>query len=127
LFSPKNRNTTFSEILQNNPDAQRLHFLVSPSVIGYLKQMNGTIPDILNNLGKHFLKFSNFQFEIVNSHLTDMSKHQVAVNFYSEPLTWIDTIGDFLLVSEQSPSSAEFQTHLFQIQPYLTIQTLKQN
>jgi hypothetical protein len=127
LFNPEKRYQTFAEILQNNPEAHRLHFLVSPSIVGYLKQMNELIPDVLNNLGKHFLKFSNFQFEIVNSHLKDVSKHKVAINFYSDPLIWLDTVADLLLVSDQHTSDQEFQTHMFRLQPYLTIQTLKIN
>jgi hypothetical protein len=127
LFNQEKKFKTFAELLQDNPDAQRLHFLVSPAVVGYLRQLNGTIPDILNNIRKHFLKFSQFQFEIINSNLLDRSKHQIAINFYSEPLTWLDTIGDYLLVTDQDASTSEVQTQIFKLQPYLTINSLKQH
>jgi hypothetical protein len=127
LFNPEKKFKTFAELLQNNPDAQRLHFLVSPAVVGYLRQLNGIIPDILNNVRKHFLKFSQFHFEIINSNLLDKSKHQIAINFYSEPLTWLDTVGDHLLVTDEEAYKSEVQTQLFQLQPFLTIHSLKQN
>jgi hypothetical protein len=55
---------TFSELIANVPAAEKLHFLVSSAVIGYLKQLNGKIPDILNTQGKQFLSFTNYMFEI---------------------------------------------------------------
>lgn len=85
-FNPGNAYRSFGEILHYVPNAERLHFLVSGAVTGYLHQLNERMPDILNNLGRHFLRFNRFQFELINSDLTDKSKHQVAINFVSEPL-----------------------------------------
>lgn len=126
LYNQEKKYRTFAQLLQHEPGAEQLHFLVSAAVIGYIRQLNETVPDILNNLGKHFLGFTKFQFEIINSDLQDKTKHQVAINFYSEPLVWHDTIGHFLLVSDKTAAEmGEFQTHLLGIQPYLTIHTLQ--
>ncbi|MDQ3290069.1 MAG: hypothetical protein M3Q05_02145 [Bacteroidota bacterium] len=125
LFNQEKKYRTFAELLQHAPGAEKLHFLVSAAVMGYLQQLNEIVPDIINNLGKHFLHFNQFQFEIINSDLLDKSKHQVAVNFYSEPLIWHDTIGNYLLVSSQKEESGQALTHLFQMQPYLSIYSLK--
>lgn len=124
LYNQEGKYRTFAELQQHVSGTEQLHFLVSAAVIGYLRQLNDTIPDIVNNLGKHFLKFSKYQFEIINSDLQDITKHQVAFNFYSEPLTWHDTIGNFLLVSEKSTTVGEIFTNLFQLQPYLNIHSL---
>ncbi|NJO24941.1 MAG: hypothetical protein HC867_02845, partial [Bacteroidia bacterium] len=69
--------------------------------------MNGIIPDIKNTLGRQFLSFKNFRFEIINSDITDKSRHNVAINFYSEPLIWHDTIAQICLFSfaKTSPQS----------------------
>ncbi|MEJ7680773.1 MAG: hypothetical protein WKG06_23560 [Segetibacter sp.] len=111
----------------NVPGADKLHFLVSASVVGYVKQLNNIVPDILNNLGKHFLPFKNFRFEIINSDIKNKMAHQAAINFYSEPLLWHDTIGNNLLVSVKNnePDKEEFLTEMFQLQPMLSIYTLK--
>lgn len=125
LYNQEKRYRTFGELLHYAPGADKLHFLVSAAAVGYLQQLNGLVPDILNNLGKHFLKFSKFQFEIINSDLLEKNKHQVAINFYSEPLVWHETIGTYLLVSEQLEASTETLTNLFQLQPYLAIHSLQ--
>ncbi|MDO7846888.1 hypothetical protein Q5H92_11010 [Hymenobacter sp. M29] len=126
-FNPENRYRSFGEILHYMPGAERLHFLVSGAVTGYVQQLSERMPDILNNLGRHFLRFERFQFELINSDLQDQSKHQVAVNFVSAPLHWHDTVGPFLLVSEATavPAAGEVLTHLVQLQPFLSIYSIQ--
>ncbi|MDQ1140298.1 hypothetical protein [Pedobacter agri] len=65
---------TFAELLMHVPGADKLHFLVSAAITGYLRQLNGIIPDILDNLGRRFLTFENFKFEIINSDFNDIEK-----------------------------------------------------
>lgn len=119
--------TSYAELTRNFPDAQKLPAMVAPSVSGYVQQLGGIIPEILNTLGRRFLKIKSFQFEIINSDINDRDKHVVAINFFSEPLLWHDTIDNYLLVSQQNNGAtdgAEVMTELFQLQPYLNIQTL---
>ena len=99
---------------------------MSTAATGYIRQLNEIIPDVLNNLGKHFLTFNTFQFEIINSDLQDIKKHQIAINLYSLPLIWHDTIGNYLLVSEKrNETGGQAFTHLFQLQPYVSIYSLQ--
>jgi hypothetical protein len=90
--------------------------------------MEGVIPDILNNLGKHFLRFTDCRFEIINSDIKNKTGHQVAINFFSEPLNWYDTPGGYLLISPLSGEKSEdgILTHLVQLQPFLSIYSLKE-
>jgi hypothetical protein len=124
-FNQQQQYRTFGQLLLHAPGAEQLHFLVSAAVRGYLQQLGGLVPDVLDNLGRHFLRFSKFQFEIINSDVLDKSRHQVAVNFYSEPLRWHDTVGAYLLVSEEPATGAERLTNMFQLQPYLIIHSLQ--
>ncbi|UOQ99095.1 hypothetical protein MUN81_06280 [Hymenobacter sp. 5317J-9] len=125
-FNPENRYRTFGEMLHHVPGADRLHFLVSGAVTGYIQQLGERMPDISDNLGRQFLRFQRFQFELINSDLQDPSKHQVAVNFVSEPLRWHDTVGQFLLVSPvaAAASGGEVLTHLVPLQPFLSIYSI---
>jgi hypothetical protein len=124
-FNPEKKYNTFAELMAHVPDADRLHFLVTPAIIGYLKQLNGKVPDIANNIGKTFLPFKNFKFEIVNADITDKSKLQVAVNFISDPLTWHDTIGNQLLVTiNNEPENGETRTEMVSLQPFLSIYSI---
>jgi hypothetical protein len=127
LYNQEKKYSTFGELIAYVPNSEKLHFLVSGSVVGYLKQLNRKVPDILNNSGKLFLTFSNYKFEIINSDIKDKSKHQVAVNFMSEPLTWYDTIGNQLLVALDTTSvNDEILTEQFAMQPFLSIYSLKE-
>ena len=125
-FNQEKRYRSLAELLQHAPGAAQLPFLVSGAVRGYLQQLNGLVPDVVDNLGRYFLKFTQFQFELLASDVLDQARHQVAINFYSEPLVWHATVGPYLLVSDPpGPAPAnEISTRLFQIQPYLAIHSL---
>jgi len=129
LYNQEKKYSTFGDLIANVPNAEKLHFLVSASIVGYLKQLNGKVPDILNASGKHFLPFKSYRFEIINSDMKSKEKHQVAINFLTEPLTWYDTIGTQLLVAlpdSNSKEGEEILTELFSMQPFLTIHSLKE-
>lgn len=118
VFDPSGNHPQFSRLLRAVPDAEKLHHRVSASVIGYLRQLDGVIPDITDSLGLRVLRFTNFHFEIINSATNDKTAHQVAVNFFSHELYWIDTIGDRLLLSPVTHPSKPF---LLGLQPFLNI------
>ena len=125
-FNQEQKYRTFGELLHYVPGADRLHGLASGAVISYLQQLGGVVPDVLDNLGRRFLKFDKFQFELINSDLLDPSKHQVAVSFFTEPLVWHDTVGAFLIVSPLGAAAGEVKlVHTFQLQPYLAIHTIQ--
>jgi hypothetical protein len=130
-FSQGTTYTSFAELVRNVPDAQRLTGMITPSVTGYIQQLGSIIPDILNNIGRRFLTFDRFQLEIINSDINDKEKHQVAVNFYSAPLIWHDTIDSYMLISDHAPKSQPLAendsilTNLIQLQPYLNISSLQ--
>lgn len=128
-YNPDKKYFTFAELKHNVHNADKLHFLVSASVNNYLKQLNGVVPDILNNLGKLFLPFKNYRFEIIDSDIRDKSKHRIAIEFVSEPITWIETIDNLLLaevVRAGSIGDDGIFTEMFAMQPYLSIHRLKQ-
>jgi hypothetical protein len=127
-YNQEKKYNSFGELIQNVPDAEKLHFLVSAAIVGYLKQLDGVIPDILNNLGKHFLKFTGYRFEIINSDIKNKTNHQVAINFFSEPLAWYNTVGRYLLVSPLNGEKNEdgILTDLVQLQSFLSIYSLKE-
>jgi len=118
-----------SELLTTAPASEKLHFLVSAAVVGYLQQLGEQIPDIRDNLGKQFLRFKNYRFEIIESDTTNKSNHCVAIHFFSEPLTWHETIGNYLLLSQikEKPAADGVLTHLLQLQPQLSIYSLKED
>jgi hypothetical protein len=125
-FNQAQKYRTFGELLHHVPGADRLHGLASGAIIGYLQQLGGMVPDVLDNLGRRFLRFEKFQFELINSDLLDPGKHQVAVNFFTAPLVWHATVGAYLIASPLGPAAGEAAAvHTFQLQPYLAIHTIQ--
>ena len=127
FYNQEKKYNSFSELIINVPAAEKLHFLVSAAITGYLQQLNETIPDILNNMGKHFLQFKNYRFEIIDSDINNKSNHRVAISFFSGLMIWHDTIDGYLLVSPVHDEKNEdgILTHLVQLQPFLGIYSLK--
>ncbi|HWB28201.1 MAG TPA: hypothetical protein VG738_22165 [Chitinophagaceae bacterium] len=129
LYNKEKKYTTFSEILANVPGAEKLHFLVSASVTGYIKQFNGFIPDIINTAGKTFLPFKQCRLEIIQSDITNAAKHRIAINIITEPLLWLDTIGNMLLISTETGKAGtqeEVLTEIITSQSQLNIHSFKQ-
>lgn len=127
LYNREKKYNSFAEILHNVPAAEKLHFLVSAAVTGYVQQLKGVIPGVLDNLGRHFLSFDSYRFEIISSDIKNKAQHKVAINFISQPLVWHYTIGNYMLVSEAGQETTEEGelTHLVEMQPFLNIHSLK--
>ena len=128
LYNKERKYSSFAELTANVPNAEKLHFLVSASITGHLKWLNGKLPDILNNTGQLFLPFKNYRFDIIQSDIKDKSKHRVAINFITEPLVWHDTIHNQLLVSVAANDNTgeEILTEQFSLQPFLSIYSLSE-
>jgi len=123
LFNTEKKYTRFSELLNADTRAEKLHFLVSAAARGYILQLRGKVPDIKNKLGRTFLSFSNFQFEIIESGVDDIRQHVVAVSFCTDPLIWYSTIGDDLLLTESMEEPLMIQQ--LQLQPFLSIYSIQ--
>lgn len=129
-YNQDGRYTTFQELLDNVPNADRLHYQTSTAAIGYIRQLNGIIPEIANASGKLCLPFTQFMFEIIQSHVQNKDAHRVAISFYSEPLTWLDTLGNALLITygdqrEAIRAGKVVDTDMVTLQPYLTISSFQ--
>jgi hypothetical protein len=127
LYNQEQKYNTFAEMLLNVPNADKLHFLVSGAIMGYIQQLKGIIPDVLDNLGRRFLTFENFRFELINSDINKIEKHKIGINFFSKPQIWHDTIDNQLLISQlkTEEEGEEIFTNLFQISPYVSIYSIK--
>ncbi len=126
-FNEGGKYSSFGEMLHNNPSAEQLHFLTSAAAVGYVKQLNNIMPDVKNTLGKRFLPFSNFKFEIINSDIKDIKKHRVAVSFYSNPVQWITTVGNAMILAvNNTVENDELLTDTFVVPSFVSIYSIKQ-
>lgn len=128
-FDQSGQSLTFQEILDNNPRADQMHYLVSTAAMSYLKGLK-FIPDIINTEGVECLTFQNFKFEIIQSHTRQKELHQIAITFYSDALTWIDTVHNHFLVtygdmSQSIKAGQEVATDLIPLQDNLSVAFFK--
>lgn len=129
-FDKERKYATFKEMLQNIPKADQMHYLVSTAAIGYIRQLNETIPWVLNTGGKPCLSFKNFRFEVLQSHIAQKDQHKIAIYFYSEPITWIGTVGSRLLFAQgdclqKLRDGQEIETDMLELSPELFIASIK--
>jgi hypothetical protein len=116
--NPKN---SFRELLAENEKAEKLHYLVGIAANGYVQQLNGNLHRVSDVLGNHFFPFINYQLDIVNTDIRDITKHKIGITFYSPLLTLIDTINGCYLISKTTDETNTYETLMFSIQPNLAI------
>lgn len=122
LFNSKeNPKSTFRELLNENEKANQLHFLVGMAAGGYVEQLKGNFHRVTDALGSSFFPFTNFQLDIINTDITDSSKHKIGITFYSPLLVLLDTINNHYLVSTEVEKENGFQTLMFAMLPNLSI------
>ncbi|RRB02881.1 hypothetical protein [Larkinella rosea] len=125
-LDPAGKFPTFRLLKEHVAGADQLHYLTSTAAIGYIRQLNDLIPDVANRFGKRCLPFQQFRFEIIDSHIQDKSQHKISIWFYSDPVTWIDTVENNLLIAcgdktAELPTGDELQTDLIPLSPFLSI------
>lgn len=128
LYDQQDKYNRFADLLHHHPAAEKLHYLVSTAVTGYIKQLNGIVPDITDVLGKRVVPFTQYRFEIINSNSIHKNEHSVAINFYSEPLQLQQVIGECLVVSPVDNVTDEYgyqAVSTIRLQPFLSIAYLK--
>ncbi|HEY8937059.1 MAG TPA: hypothetical protein VIM65_17650 [Cyclobacteriaceae bacterium] len=126
-FDQEAKYQTFSELITNVPRAdQQMHYLVSTAAAGYLKQLNERIPDVPNLSGKPCIPFKKFKFEILQSNRKIKDHHSVLIQFYSEPLLWLDSIGNQLIIAlGEAYNGGEVETEMINLIPGLSVHSYK--
>jgi len=89
---------TFSEMVANDGKANSLHYKCGLSIAPHIDGLKSRIPVLTDNAGNH-IKFVNRQFHIIESDITDISKHRVSVTYLTDLMTLIDNIGEYLVLA----------------------------
>ncbi|WP_395632916.1 hypothetical protein [Flavobacterium sp.] len=122
LFNDKeNPHKTFRELLSANEKASQLHFLVGIAANGYVEQLKGNFHRVYDILGNNYFPFVNYQLDIINTDITDISKHKIGITFFSPLLILVDQINNCYLVSKEVEKNNNFETLMFAIQNNLSI------
>ncbi len=112
-YNPGMRCATFSEMVNNDIRANSLHYKCGFPVSEYIDALKNRIP-VLSDNGGNPIKFINRQFHIVESDITDISKHRVAITYMTDIMTLVDNIGEYLVLAygNKSESILNWQTEL---------------
>lgn len=122
LFNSKeNPKATFRELVSDNDQANQLHFLVGMAANSYVEQLKGSFHRVTDVLGNNFFPFTNYQLDIINTDITDSSKHKIGITFYSPLLVFLEIINNHYLVSSEVDKENGFHTLMFPMQPNLSI------
>ena len=124
--SKENPKNTFRELLSENEKAVQLHYLVGISADNYVQQLKGNLYRITDILGNNYFPFTNYRFDIINTDITDISKHKIGITFYSPLLTYLGMIDNHFLLSKNTGESNEFETFMIAAQANLSVCYLKE-
>lgn len=112
---------TFSKIKANDGCANSLHYKLSFSVGHFIAQLNSKMPVIKDNRGNK-ISFEVANFELIESHIEDMSLHKVAINYETGLLSLIGIMGEYLLLApDDLPEHGPIETFVLRMQPDLSI------
>lgn len=123
-YNQDNRFTTFSQLVNNNPKANSLHYKVGFAVGLYVKDLNNIIPALKDSLDKTIVPFTAHQFEIIDSDITNKAAHKVAITYTSPALLLLDTIGDYFLLSNNEKvnvTNEPVETYMLKMRNSLSI------
>ncbi|TDO29190.1 hypothetical protein [Sediminibacterium goheungense] len=98
VYNPEQKLTRFSQMKAIDGRANSLHYKSGFAVSGYLESLNKAIPGFANEAGQPVL-FESYRFEVIESDITDISKHQVAVHYITGNLSVLGVLGDKLLLA----------------------------
>lgn len=112
----------FWELLSKNPQAAKIPSLLSPSIAGYVAQLNGEIKSLPDVLGNTFFPVESFKPDLISSHTEDPSRHKIGITFYTPELLLIDIIEQaYLLSKNRMPAENGFDTFMFGFHPQVAI------
>jgi hypothetical protein len=98
-YNQQSKASLFTDIIKQNAAAQKLHYSVSVAAVGYIRQLQGVIPGLLNAQGKIIVPFKNFKFNIIESDITNSKLHRIEIIFISEPIILIDFFNNHYLIA----------------------------
>lgn len=122
LYNRKeNPAATFRELLAENPNAEKLHYLTGLAANSYIQQLKGHFYKMPDVLGNNFFPFEGYRLDVINTDITDITKHKIGITFFSPLLTYLGTINNCYLVSANTAVTEGYDTLMFPVQPQLAI------
>lgn len=125
FYNQNSQYSTFKEMVEAIPAAAKINYLVSTAAHGHIQWFKDKLPDVLNSNGKRFLPCTKFSFDILQAHVTKKNEFSCKIEFVSQPMYWIDTLQDRLLISIDPIHEESVETELIALPPNVKISSFK--
>jgi hypothetical protein len=97
-YNPGNRLKTFSEMKNNDGRSNSLHYKLSFAIGYFIETLKNKIPVLTDNLGNS-ITFEMPKFELIESDITTIEEHKIALNYITGELTLLNTLGEYLVLT----------------------------
>ncbi|MBB6128489.1 hypothetical protein [Mucilaginibacter lappiensis] len=98
-YNPNQEFNTFTALKAHDGRANSLHYKLSFAVGHFIQTLDNKIPGLSDNLGNP-VKFEIPQFELIESHINDISSHKVAITYTTGILTLVNQLAEFMVLAE---------------------------
>lgn len=113
--------TTFGQMKDADGRANSLHYKLSFAVGHFIQLLKGRIPGPGDNLGNSLL-FETPKFELIDSDITDFSKHKVAIHYMTGDLTLLNSFGEYMVLAQGLvPELTDSETFTIKMQDGLSV------
>ena len=127
-FNANNQFNNWNDLISAVPKAaQNVPYKTAFAIGLYVKNLNGIIPGLVDQLGFP-VSFKTYQLQIIESDFSQRNKHKIALHYTTDTFVLIDTIGDYLLLSTETEiTDNTISTFMLKLQPNLSITSYSTN
>lgn len=121
-YNADGRIQRFTELCKKDGRAHSLHYKAGFAVAGLIGQLDNKLSILQDGIARPFA-FSTYRFEIIESDISDFSRHKIAVHYISFPLVLLATIGNNLLLAPEDKwvTDESSPSFLLPVQPGMDI------
>ncbi len=112
VYNPEGKLDNFTQMKQQDGRANSLHYKTGFAADGFIGTLKNVIPHYKDNIGKA-INFESYHFELLESSVSDKSKHAVAVHYTTPRLILHQTIGEYMVLGNEEESTKETFTVKF--------------
>jgi hypothetical protein len=115
-YNTEGKYNTFSQLKAADGRANSLHYKAGFAIGGLIEGLNKQIP-ILQDTQDKTIAFDTFQFEIIESDISNKAAHKIAITYFTNEFILIDNFGGVLLLSRKYKAHGvdEEQEELFML------------
>ena len=106
----------YSEVLKVNARANSLHNKITFAIEDLVRSLNNVIPELNDNLNFEGISFETYHVTLLESDIRDRDAHKVVIIYISNELTLVDTIGDYLILTDDHVPGAKTAHETFTLQ-----------